>query len=567
MILAGFLAAQSGGTSLLTNPAAWLSTWAAGTRTLSGETVSPDSAMALSAYFGCIRNISEDCAKLPFVVIRRDGRERIPIPDHPIRQLLGRTPNRLMGAMTFRELLTSWVLGWGNGYAEIIRTPRGVPIELLPLHPSRVEPKNDDGEIVYEVRREPGEPADILSADSVFHLRGLGTALKGDTVARYGAEAMGRALAVQKYTAAYFGNGARPGGLLKHPGSPSPEARRNIRESFMTAHQGAENMFLPLLLEEGIEWNPLSPPPEEAQMIETMEFTVVDVARWFRMPPHKIQHLANATFTNIGSQKIEYVDDTLMAWLIRWEQEADRKLLASDEYDLESKHRVTGLLRGDHKERSEFYRTMFNIGAMSQNDIRELEDQNPIEGGDAYYVPLAMRDSSMPAEPEAAPPAAQTPRLAPADDQAAFIGAVKRAHVWLIADAFARFARRSTPRIKAAVTRHGPGETLDAWVIAYCANAEPLKNDILPPLSAMADVLGAALGIAGHPGIQAILDAQIAEKASDYLSALQSRINTADELTTAVEGPEFWSGPEQAVVLTDWLAESVLSIKDKHDGT
>ncbi len=350
-----------------------------GTRkTAAGANVGPASALGLPAYFACVRVLAEDTAKLPLKIYREDadGTKSIET-EHAASRLLRRVPNREMTPFTVRETLTAWAAGWGNGYAEIVRDNSGKLQELSPIHPSRVTIRRVDGRIVYEVRSDiAGLESVGLTPDEVFHLHGLGDGLSGFSVARIGAESIGAAMAAESFVSTFYGNNTTIGGTLKHPGKLSEPARANLRESWQKMHGGPENAHKVAILEEGVEFSPTTVSPRDAQFIEGRQFDVETVCRWFRMPPHKIQHLLRATFTNIESQGIEYVTDTLVPWLTRWEQEIARKLLADDE-ELYAKHEVNGLMRGDAAARGAFYSQLFQIGAMTVNEIRRLEDMEP----------------------------------------------------------------------------------------------------------------------------------------------------------------------------------------------
>ena len=223
----------------------------------------------------------------------------------------------------------------------------------------------------------------VLPQRDMLHLRGLGDGIVGYSVAQMAAESLGLSLAAQQFGAQFFGNGTHTGGIFTHPQTLSDTAQQHLRESLDRYRIGGDDAMKVLLLEEGMKYETATIPPEDAQFLETRQFQVVEVARWFRLPPHKIQELTHATFSNIEHQGLEYVVDTLQPWLVRWEQELKRKLFV-DETDFFAEHQVLGLLRGDQQARSNYYRTLFYIGAVSPNDIRELENQNPIvdEDGD-----------------------------------------------------------------------------------------------------------------------------------------------------------------------------------------
>ena len=393
--LRGWLQPKAQATSDLQQPSPWLRDWAMGNKTLAGVYVNPQSSMALPTYYACIRAIAEDIGKLPLFTYRRlepRGKERA--STHPLYALLHDAPNDDMESMTFRETLTHHALAWGNGYALIDRDTRMQPVALLPIHPSRVVVRrNDRGLLVYDVYGGESLPGSSLTnmyrvqAEDMLHLRGLGSdGIVGYSVAQIAAESLGLSLATQTFGAAFFGNGAAMGGVLEHPGKLSDQAAKHLRESFEGVYSGPQNAGKVGILEEGMKYERLSIPPNDAQFLETRLFQVRDVARWFRMPLHKINDLEFATYTNIEQQAIEYVVDTLQPWCVRWEQQLQRKLFGvRSTYFCE--HALQGLMRGDQAARASFYKDMFGIGGLSPNDIRDLENLNPMgPEGDLYFV-------------------------------------------------------------------------------------------------------------------------------------------------------------------------------------
>lgn len=358
------------------------------TRSTAGVRVTPDTACSVSAYFAAIRNISEDIAKLPIAVYRKGPTlERV---DDDVERLLEYAPNPLMGSIAFRETLTSHALGSGNGYAEIVRGLNGGAVEMWPIHPSMVQVCiYDDGTLTYRVTGKKMRQIELLPKD-MFHLHGLGgDGFQGYSVARFAAESVGTAIAAQQFGGSFFGNGAQFGGVLLHPGQMSKEAQDRLIQSIEERHSGSRRAFRLAVLEEGMKLEPAGVPPREAQYLELRQFLVGDIARWFRIPPHKIGDLQSATFSNVEHLAIQYVQDCLLPWLGRWEQEIQRKLMPEG---LVAKHLVQSLLRGDQAARAQFYREQFNIGVLSINEIRASEGMNPIEDGDEHYRPLNMTE-------------------------------------------------------------------------------------------------------------------------------------------------------------------------------
>ena len=450
----------------LRHPTAWLKDWAAGgTSTVSGRHVSPSSAMSMSVYYDCLRVIAEDVGKLPLNVYRRlEPRGKELLRNHPAQKLLHDSSNPLMSAMTFRETLTHWALGWGNGYAEIVRDGSDRPGALWPIHPDRVTPEYDDeGRWGYTVRtsniRDDGRrEAFRLPPRRMLHIHGLGDGFVGYSVADLARETIGMGLAAQDFGAAFFGNDTTLGIVFVSEHKLSDIARTNLKESLQANQGRASEAFKFMLLEEGVKPTRIGIPPKDVQFLETRSFQVVEVCRWFRMPPHKVAHLENATFSNIEHQSIEYVTDTLMPWLVRWEQEIGRKLFSPDRRDIYARHVVQALLRGDFATRTTGFDKAIKSGWMSPNDVRELEDLNPIEseGGDEYYMQGAMTtlEKIVEPDPEPAPMPPMLPGAPPPPEEDEDEDDTAARFYPIVFDAAERCVRRELNAAKGPARKH-----------------------------------------------------------------------------------------------------------------
>lgn len=392
-------------------------------RTDAGVYVSEDTAMTCSTYFACISVIAQSVAVLPWEVIKKNGKNRETM-ENTVSWLLSTQPNPEMTAFTFREILLSWAMGWGNGYAEIERDVGRRPIWLWPIAPDRVTPKrrDGDGKLVYEVRNETAPPA-IIEAENMYHLRGLGfDGLTGYSIARLAAQSIGLALATEQFGASFFGSGAHMAGALEHPKTLSKPAAERLRESWDETYNGLKKAHKVAILEEGMTYNRFGIPPDEAQFLETRQFQVEEVCRWFRMPPHKVQHLLRATFSNIEHQSIDFVTDTLLPWVVRMEQEANIKLVGRNTQGrLVTKLNMNALLRGDTATRNEAYAKGRQWGWLSADDVRALEDMNPLPaGGDVYLSPANMVPSDeigkVPAPSYGTPPGKQPEKATPGEN-------------------------------------------------------------------------------------------------------------------------------------------------------
>lgn len=370
----------------------------------SGVNVTPDTALRMMAVRACVRVISEDVASLPLQLNRRLSRGKERATAHPLYPLLHDAPNPEMSAFQFREMLQAHVLLRGNGFAEIVPGPTGYPAALWPIPPQRVRvyrSKEGSRELFYEISPPGGEKV-RLPAERVLHMRGLSLdGVMGLSPIDDARETIGLGMAAETFAGGFFSNGARPSVVFRHPLALSPEAHKNLLARLEEDQTGLNNAQRISLLEEGMDVKQLTVSPENAQFIEQRKFSVEEIARLYRVHPHKIGVMEGTqTYASVEQANIDHVVSTIRPWCVRWEQEMNRSLIPPEERgEFFTEFVTAGLLRGDHAGRANFYRTLWNLGALSQNDIRELENQNPIEGGDTYYVPLnVMPAGSTPLE-------------------------------------------------------------------------------------------------------------------------------------------------------------------------
>lgn len=371
-------------------------------RTTSGKPVNERTAMQTTAVYACVRILAEAVASLPLHVYeyQDDGGKKL-VHDHPLYYLLHDEPNPEMTSFVFRETLMSHLLIWGNAYAQIIRDGAGRVLGLYPLLPDKMEVQRDDkGNIYYVYSRNSDENPMFkeygnikLKAEDVFHIPGLGfDGLIGYSPIAMAKNAVGMTLACEEYGASFFANGANPGGVLEHPGVLKDPSK--VRESWNSVYRGVSNAHKIAVLEEGMKYQQIGIPPEEAQFLETRKFQINEIARLYRIPPHMVGDLDKSSFSNIEQQSLEFVKHTLDPWVIRWEQSLQRSLLLPGEkgkYFI--KLNVDGLLRGDYQSRMNGYAVGRQNGWFSANDIREMENMNPIpdeEGGNLYLINGAM---------------------------------------------------------------------------------------------------------------------------------------------------------------------------------
>ena len=364
----------------------------------SGEKVDEQSAMQISTVYACVRLLAETVAALPLHLYRYTdgGKGKESAFDHPLYRILYRQPNDEMSSFIWRETMMTHLLLWGNAYSQIIRDGRNNVLGLYPLLPENVEVDRDEQGQLYYIYHAytdevPGEQnQDIyFRKDEILHIPGLGfNGLVGFSPIAMMKNSLGTTLAVEKYGASFFKNGAQPSGVLEHPGVLKDPQK--IRDNWTAVYGGANNAHRVAVLEEGMAYKAISLPPEDSQFLSTRQFGVEEICRIFRVPPHMVQSLEHATFSNIEHQSIDFVVHTLTPWLVRFEQAIIKDLLLEEEQDvLFPKFNVDGLLRGDYQSRMNGYATGISNGFLRPNDIHRLENMDLIpaeEGGDDYYL-------------------------------------------------------------------------------------------------------------------------------------------------------------------------------------
>lgn len=362
--------------------------------TKAGTRITHDNALTVSGFWAGVRAISDPISYLSWHAFERtrQGKERR--DNLVIDWILNNQANEEMSAGTFRETILAHAISWGNGYAEIERDNSGRPMWLWPLPPDRTYPDRDTaGNLFYWFHPTLGEAVPIPARD-IFHLKGLGfDGISGYSVVKLAAQSLGLAKAMEENAASYFGNGSRPSGALTYPGTITPEAREETRKEWMRLHGGPGRSYNIAVLDQGLKYEMFSMSNLDSQMIESRKLSVTEMARWLRVPPHKLYDLERATFSNIEHMSIEFVTDALMPWINRLEQEANIKLFGMNSMGrLFTKINVKTLLRGDTAAQQAFITAMIDRGVFSINDALDYLDMNQIgPDGDKRFVPLNMQ--------------------------------------------------------------------------------------------------------------------------------------------------------------------------------
>jgi len=365
--------------------------------TKANVTITAESAFQLAAYWCAVRAISEDIAKLPinFFKIDSEGKKK-PVIDTPLLQTLRFGFNDETDSMTGVQTLVQWMLTFGNAYAEISRNSVG-DIQLILIHPTRVQVhRAGAGELVYTIttnteidqRGRRNNVSTALHEDEILHLKGMGNGVMGYSVGQVAAESMGISVAAQDFTGAFFGNNLSIGAALETDKALNKEQKEAIRDDWEKKFGGSSNAGAMAILDRGFKFNRLQMTSTDAELLNTRKFQVEEVARWFRIPPHKLMDMTKSTFNNVEQQNINYSTDTLTPWIRRLEVQLKFKFHRTDNTVIDFDEKA--LTRGDMAARAKFSKEMFAMGVMSGNQIALAEGLPEYTGGEVRYIPLNL---------------------------------------------------------------------------------------------------------------------------------------------------------------------------------
>lgn len=410
--------------------------------TTSGEPVNADTAKNYTAYFSGINLLASTIASMPILLQwdTKTGTNQNE-EDNPFLH-----PNPNMTAFQFWEYLVWCMIGRGNAYVLIMRetddnTSRITA--LWPLPPQQVEPKLDKkGNKFYVFTKEnQGEVSTVFEDDQIMHIAGMGYEnLKGKSIARLAQEAIGLGLSTERFGATFFGNNAVPGGIITHPTDLTNTAKQTLEREVEERLQGSKRSRRVIVLDEGMVYNAVGVSPEDGQFLQTRRFQVREICRWLRIPPHMLYDLDEATTGNIEQQSISFTTYSLIPWMTRITQAAEKSLIPKRKgyksyyfwYD------TSPLLLMDTATRLENYARGRNMGLLTLNDIRRKEKQPLLspKQGDTYLVPSTMRVFSEDEPPPAIDPkimadtiqlVCSIPNLTPAQVKAFVVGAMPTA--------------------------------------------------------------------------------------------------------------------------------------------
>ena len=351
-----------------------------GRETSSGIHINESVALGIPAVYACIRVLTEAIASLPLITYERfDNNDKKRAKDFSLYRLLHDEPNPLMTSFELRELLVGHLCLRGNAYCFIERDPYGEVVAIWPLHPDKVTVEVSGRELVYKHQNDGAER--VYRMDDVLHIRGMGAdGIIGYSPLSLLRDTFGYSKAVQEYSSSYFKNDASPGGILTTPAALSVQAMSNLREAWTAGHQGKGKHHKVAVLDNDLKWEAIGISPADSQLIESQKFSVVEIARVFRVPLNLVMDYERSTYSNVTEQNRSFLTHTLQPWLSRIEQAITKSLLTESEkekYLIE--HLTAGFLRADTKTRFESYKVAIESGFLTVDEVRQLENMNSLE--------------------------------------------------------------------------------------------------------------------------------------------------------------------------------------------
>lgn len=381
----------------LDNPALWLTGE-------DGVGLSRDKAMKISTVNRCVEVLSNSMAVLPVYIMDEGSKERL--GGHRLGKLLWGRANEAMTTFDYQKLMACNQILRGNAYAWIYRDAgSGYPLELLPLPPDYVTARIDASGHLWYFFTHPatGQSTQIRPEDMLHYKAYSEDGIEGVSVLQRAALTLDTARAAQQYENSTWRSGGQPsgvlttdsdlGGLVERVQADGTKAlvdrKAELRKSWEAVHRGPGNAMRLAVLDLGLKYQPISMTNSDAQFVESSEIRVADVCRFFGVPLH-LAYAGKQSYESNEQNGIEFVNYTLLAYESQWGQEDTYKLLLPGEraQGVRIKRELKVFLKGDTAAQAAWYRVLREIGGLSADEIRALEDMGRIPGGDSYYASL-----------------------------------------------------------------------------------------------------------------------------------------------------------------------------------
>lgn len=357
----------------LENPSTPLSAVFAESKTTTGINVTEEKALSIGAVFSCVKVISETFGLMDLEVQKKRGKFNEHDPNHALNGLI-LDPSPYFNRYQWMQAVITHILLWGNAYNKIVRDKFGEPVEIKILQPYDVTPKiSPRGRLFYEYSKE--NVTEVIRPENMLHFKNLTTdGLLGLSIVSIQRESLANSIAKTQHEGAFYANGAKASGVLMTPGTMGSKEKNNLETSFEKANSGAKNRFKTIILEEGVKYQQLTIPQNDAQFLESKNYDRSEIAGWFRVPPYKIGYMDNANYSNVEAQERSFARDAIVPHATNIQQELDRKLFFEDERAIQrTQFNTDDITKGDMKTRYEAHNTGIQAGFLKPKEVREAE--------------------------------------------------------------------------------------------------------------------------------------------------------------------------------------------------
>lgn len=530
--------------------------------TESGAHVTEHSAINVPTVYACVRVLAESVASMPLMVYSRDENGKTVATNHLLYHVLHDEPNKEMTSFAYRETMMAHLCLWGNSYSEIQYNYGGLPCALWPLRPDWMTVQRDftTGNLVYTFAS-PYTGIRHLDPAQVLHIPGLSfDGLIGYSPIAVQRESLGLSQAAQDYAARFFGNDSTPGGYLVTAAPMTDEKKKiDMAKTWVEAHSG-HNQHKIAILDGGLDYKSIALNAEDAQLLATREFQRSEIAGWFRVPAHKINDLTHATFSNVEHLGMEFVTDALMPWAVRLEQGFNRMLFPTYKYFAEFK--MDGFMRGDMASRYAAYAVARGWGWMSADEIRSLENMNPLPDGKGkvYLQPLNMVEAGT--LPVSAPVKSDVPVP---------VFTVGRSVVEpVLSDAFDHIAKRESEDVLKEARKslaRSDVEGFESWLMNYTTTSLETfaKQRLSAPIASTIRAIGNGNGVDDVTvGVFSAVQARryVTAEGQQLMASVQRAQESKQDLVFAVES--FYANRSSLALANDVMTGIEAQIMEVH---
>lgn len=352
------------------------------------STVTASNAQKIATVLSCVNIKANALAVIPIKTYKKTDNGKKEDHKNPIYNLLRYEPNNTLITSLYKKIISQDIDLRGNHYTQIVRNGLGQVVSLYPLKADRMELTFDDKD--NKVFKYAGQR---VNNNQILHVYDIPDSTGKRGLSRI--TAAKESLEFTKVSSAHgntlFKNGANPSGAFEIPGELSDKAFERLQKDLNEKYSGAKNSGRPMLLESNLTFKPMSISNSDAEWLESRKFNREEVAAIFGVPVAMLNDASNTAYGNLEQKYLEFYSGTIFPLTTILEEQFRQSLLTpTQKIDTIIKFKYNTMLRVDAKTRAEYYKTRFNTGSISPNEIREYEDENGFDGGSEHYLQLNL---------------------------------------------------------------------------------------------------------------------------------------------------------------------------------